>query len=88
MAFSIATWKHFVNVYNYRYSNFLDRHRHGRMVCVARVGTVGCLRRHFVGVAAQPVRAQSRRVRKPLIAPLASQRLVARVRVQVNLYSK
>lgn len=43
--------------------------------------------RHLVGVAAQAVRAERGRVREALVAPLASQRLVARVRVHVHLHN-
>lgn len=54
--------------------------RHGDVRVVGAV-----LRRHLVGVAAQPVRAQRGRVREALVAPLARQRLVARMRVHMNL---
>lgn len=46
------------------------------------------LRGHLVGVTAQAVRAQRGRVREALVAPLARQRLVARVSVHVNLITK
>lgn len=40
---------------------------------------------HLVGVAAQPVRTQRRRVSKPLVAPLAREGFVPCVRVHVHL---
>lgn len=52
---------------------------------VLAVGLLVLRLRHLVRMAAHAVRAQRGRVREPLVAPLARQRLVSRVRVKVHL---